>query len=102
VITSQAPVKNRIGRPNVMVTSEQVSYLRSQGLSWRQIAKMLAIGTATAMRLFKSIKVDRRNSSQYSRCASNTSDISNGSQWITDTSVPHDRSKGTSVDANAD
>jgi hypothetical protein len=32
---------------------EQVSQLRNQGSSWRQIAKALGIGTATAMRLIR-------------------------------------------------
>jgi hypothetical protein len=33
------------------IKPEQVSQLRSQGASWRQIAKALGIGTATAMRV---------------------------------------------------
>jgi hypothetical protein len=43
--------KNPVGRPRVTVTPEQVRQLRSQGASWRQTAKALGIGTATAMRL---------------------------------------------------
>jgi hypothetical protein len=44
-------VKRSVGRPRVRIKPEQVSQLRSQGASWRQIAKALGIGTATAMRL---------------------------------------------------
>ena len=41
-----------VGRPRVSVKPEQVRQLKNQGASWRQIAKALGIGTATAMRLF--------------------------------------------------
>ena len=41
------------GRPRVSVTPHQVRELRSQGMAWRPIAKLLAIGTATAMRLMR-------------------------------------------------
>jgi hypothetical protein len=44
-------LKNPVGRPRVAIKPEQVSQLRSQGASWRQIAKALGMGTATAMRL---------------------------------------------------
>jgi len=54
VIGSQALVKNRVGRPSVTTKPEQVHQLRGQGASWRRIAKALGIGTATAMRLFRS------------------------------------------------
>ena len=50
----QTATKNPVGRPHVTVTPEQVRQLQSQGTSWRQIAKTLGIGTATAMRLFRS------------------------------------------------
>jgi hypothetical protein len=53
MIASAAALKNHLGRPRVTVKPEQVHQLRSQGLSWRRIAKVLAIGTATAIRLFK-------------------------------------------------
>jgi len=43
----------RGGRPPAQVQPEQVKQLRVQRLSWRQIAKVLGIGTATAMRLHK-------------------------------------------------
>jgi transposase-like protein len=43
--------KNRVGRPRVSATPEQVLQRWNQGNSWRQIAKALGIGTATAMRL---------------------------------------------------
>ena len=36
------------------IKPEEVNQLRNQGATWRQIAKALRIGTATAMRLFKS------------------------------------------------
>jgi len=39
----------------------QVHQLRSQGTSWRRIAKALGIGTATAMRLLRSIDGTRAN-----------------------------------------
>jgi hypothetical protein len=43
-----------VGRPRVDITSEQVRQQRRQDASWRQTAKALGIGTATAMRLFRS------------------------------------------------
>jgi hypothetical protein len=58
---SDAPVKSRVGRPTVLINPEQVGDLKGQGLSWRQIAKALRIGTATAMRLFTSIDTARSN-----------------------------------------
>jgi len=39
------------GRPPCTVDPEEVCRLRDQGLSWRQVARELDIGTATAMRL---------------------------------------------------
>jgi len=50
---SEIAAKRPVGRPRVRITSEQVRQLRSQGTSWRQIAKVLRIGTATAIRLFR-------------------------------------------------
>ena len=47
----ETATKNPVGRPRVTVTPEQVRQLRGQGASWRQTAKALGIGTATAMRL---------------------------------------------------
>lgn len=44
---------NISGRPRCAVPPAEVLRLRSQALSWRQIAKALKIGTATAMRLSK-------------------------------------------------
>jgi hypothetical protein len=44
-------LKHPVGRMRVSIKPDQVSQLRSQGASWRQIAKALGIGTATAMRL---------------------------------------------------
>jgi len=55
MIASEAVVKNRGGRPRVTIKPEQVHQLRIQGTSWRRTSKALGIGTATAMRLLKSI-----------------------------------------------
>jgi transposase-like protein len=55
---SEPGTKNPVGRPRVSVTPEQVRQLLSQGVSLRQTAKALGIGTATAMRLVP-IKNDR-------------------------------------------
>jgi len=49
-------VKCSAGRPRVRIKPEQVDELKRQDLSWRRIGKMLGIGTATAMRLFRSIE----------------------------------------------
>ena len=54
-----------VGRPRVGIQAEQVSQLHSQGASWREIAKALGIGTATAMRLFR-LKEARPNIQQVS------------------------------------
>ena len=61
MIASGAVAKNRGGRPRVTAKPEQVRQLRSQGESWRRAAKALGIGTATAMRLLKSIDGTRPN-----------------------------------------
>jgi transposase len=53
--------KHPVGRPQGAIKPEQVSQLRSQGASWRQIAKALGIGTATAMRLIRSCDEARPN-----------------------------------------
>ena len=55
MITPEVAVKHRGGRPRVTAEPEQVHQLRSQGTSWRRTAKALGIGTATAMRLIRSI-----------------------------------------------
>ena len=44
--------KRRPGRPCVSVLPQEVKALRDGGMSWRQIARHLGIGTATAMRLY--------------------------------------------------
>ena len=59
-MTPGSATKNPVGRNRVRVTPEQVRQLRSQGASWRQIAKALGIGTATAMRLFLSSTIESR------------------------------------------
>ena len=61
MIASEAAVKNRGGRPRVTATPEQVQQLKGQGISWRRTAKALGIGTATAMRLLRSINGTRPN-----------------------------------------
>jgi hypothetical protein len=61
VIASETAVKNRGGRPRVTATPEQVHQLIGQGISWRRTAKALGIGTATAMRLLRSIDGTRPN-----------------------------------------
>jgi DNA invertase Pin-like site-specific DNA recombinase len=48
------PPENRIARPSVRVTQEQVRALRNEGISWRQIAKALKIGATTVRGLFSS------------------------------------------------
>jgi DNA invertase Pin-like site-specific DNA recombinase len=40
------------GRPRVAARSIDVKRLREGGGSWRQIARVLGIGTATAIRLY--------------------------------------------------
>ena len=56
----ETATKNPVGRPRVSITPEQVQQLRSQGASWRQTAKALGIGTATAMRLVLSGMMESR------------------------------------------
>ncbi len=56
----ETATKNPVGRPRVSVTPEQVRQLQSQGASWRQTAKALGIGTATAMRLVRSRMTESR------------------------------------------
>jgi transposase len=58
--------KHPMGRPRVAIKPEQVSQLRNQGYSWRQIAKALGIGTATAMRLIRSLDEARPNTQHMS------------------------------------
>jgi hypothetical protein len=53
MISSGTSGRNPVGRPRVNITPEQVQQLRSEGISGRKIAKVLGIGTATAMRLFR-------------------------------------------------
>ena len=66
MIASEAVVKNRGGRPRVTIKPEQVHQLRIQGTSWRRTSKALGIGTATAMRLLKSIDGTRPNTQEVS------------------------------------
>ena len=58
---SEPRTKHPGGRPRVDIKPEQVSQLRRQGASWRQVAKALEIGTATAMRLVGSSDEARPN-----------------------------------------
>ena len=66
MIASETAVKNRGGRPRVTAKPEQVHQLISQGISWRRTAKALGIGTATAMRLLRSIDGTRPNTQDVS------------------------------------
>src|SRR5690242_2542982 len=52
--TAETATKNPRGRPRVCIKPEAVAQMRSLGASWRQIGKAFQIGTATAMRLYKS------------------------------------------------
>ena len=61
MIACETAVKNRGGRPRVTATPEQVHQLIGQGMSWRRTAKALGIGTATAMRLLRSLDRTRPN-----------------------------------------
>ena len=61
MIAHNAATKRRVGRPSVSIKPEQVDELKRQDVSWRRIGKALGIGTATAMRLFKSIERARPN-----------------------------------------
>jgi DNA-binding NarL/FixJ family response regulator len=49
--SSTAKRANKSGRPRCSVSGTEVRKLLDEGLSWRQIARALNIGTATAMRL---------------------------------------------------
>ncbi len=66
MIAPKVAVKNRGGRPRVTIKPEQVHQLRILGISWRRTAKALGIGTATAMRLLKSIVGTRPNTQDVS------------------------------------
>lgn len=61
MIVLNTNLKRKVGRPCVSILPEQVGLLKRQDMSWRQIGKTLGIGTATAMRLFKSIDGARPN-----------------------------------------
>jgi hypothetical protein len=61
MIVSNTSLKRKVGRPCVSIQPEQVGQLKRQDVSWRRIGKALGIGTATAMRLFKSIDGARPN-----------------------------------------
>jgi hypothetical protein len=61
MIVPNTNLKRKVGRPCVSIRPEQVGLLKRQDVSWRRIGKALGIGTATAMRLFKSIDGARPN-----------------------------------------
>jgi hypothetical protein len=61
MIEGVTPNTNPVGRPRVRITPERVRELKDRGASWREIGKALRIGTATAMRLFRSIDGARLN-----------------------------------------
>jgi len=56
--------KNKSGRPKCNVSAAEVRQLRDQGQSWRQIARALNIGTATAMRLCRLDAVPKPSQNQ--------------------------------------
>jgi len=58
---SGSVAKKPVGRPRVRVSAEEVQRLRNQGRSWRQTARALGIGTATAMRLLGSLATEDFN-----------------------------------------
>jgi hypothetical protein len=64
--TPRETLNHPVGRPRVNIKPAQVSQLRSQGASWRQTAKALGIGTATAMRLVRSCDEARPNTQHVS------------------------------------
>jgi hypothetical protein len=66
VIAPELAVKNLRGRPRVTIKPEQVHQLRILGTSWRRTSEALGIGTATAMRLLKSIDGTRPNTQDLS------------------------------------
>jgi len=66
ILPYETLLKHPVGRPRVCIKPEQVSQLRRQGASWRQIAKALGIGTATAMRLVRSSDEARPNTQHVS------------------------------------
>jgi hypothetical protein len=56
---NQSAEKLPVGRPRVTIKPQIVWELRNRGTSWRTIAKLLKIGTATAIRLFRSAESTR-------------------------------------------
>ena len=50
-MTNATKRAHKSGRPRCGVSGAEVRKLLDEGLSWRQIARALNIGTATAMRL---------------------------------------------------
>jgi hypothetical protein len=50
-MTAVSLQKRNGGRPRSKVSAEQVSALRAQGLSWREVGRTLGISSATARRL---------------------------------------------------
>jgi len=45
-----------IGRPRVVFHRDQIAELRSQGISWRQIARKLGAGVGTVRRIYRDIE----------------------------------------------
>lgn len=46
----------RLGRPRVAVDAAQVAVLRSQGLSWKQVAAEMGVSESTAVRLMRPVQ----------------------------------------------
>lgn len=76
MIPSNPATKRRVGRPSVSITPEQVEELKRQDVSWRRIGKTLGIGTATAIRLFRS--VERARASAQNAPSKNSGGINRG------------------------
>ena len=55
MIEGLTPNTNPVGRPRVRITPEQVRELKDRGAHGAKSRKRSGIGTATAMRLFRSI-----------------------------------------------
>jgi hypothetical protein len=77
------------GRPRCGVDPQRVERLRSAGQSWREIARTLSIGTATAMRLYGGVSCVPK-ASQNSEAAPRepTSPIARSERPTTETGVP--------------
>lgn len=69
--------KSKVGRPHCQASGEAVAHMRAHGVSWRQIARSLDLGTATATRLCNGSQ-NRGEVSQNSPCVK--ADLEAGSE----------------------